>query len=408
LSTSSTVDIQGDALEDQVRTLALEGGLKIPPYPGVALKLQKIIGDGNYGMAELARVASSDAVLSATILRMANSAYYRGLARVITVSEAINRLGADELCRLALAVSLGGVAATHGPLAELRRATWRQSLGSGLCCQVLAPLRLLPPQQAFLCGLLHDFGRVVTLASLEELIPARATASLDEAEWLGIVDRLHVEVGTLVAQRWNLPELLVDVIANHHKPEIKGQPRPYVDLVNAADQVVMMLEDCPYLLGRDLLGLPGLRSRQEIDALMLYMPLIPGYISGLDETVTPGGSPGDTAVEKPPTMLDGERSEVDFPVTWARANSEVMYKARFLTAKGIAIAGLTQLYEGTVVRLRVGGSGVPIDLSGRVVLCRPEQPRGFYIEVKLFVLPGAAQAWWSEVSPGTAEPPPAA
>jgi HD-like signal output (HDOD) protein len=407
LSTSGNVIIQGEALEDQVRSLALEGGLKIPPYPGVALKLQKLIGDGNYGMAELARVASSDAVLSATILRMANSAYYRGLARVISVSEAINRLGAEELCRLALAVSLGGVAAAHGPLAELRRSTWRQALGSGLCSQVLAPLRLLPPQQAFLCGLLHDFGRVVALASLEELIPARASA-LEESEWQGIVDRLHVEVGALVAQRWNLPELLVEVIADHHKPETKGQPRPFVDLVNAADQVVTMLEDCPYLLGRDLLGVPGLRSRQEIDALMQYMPLIPGYISGLDETVTPGGGPGESVVQKTETLLESDRSEVDFVVTWARANSEVMYKARFLTAKGIAITGLTQLYEGTVVRLRVATGGVPMDLSGRVVLCRPEQPRGYYIEVKLFVLPGAAQAWWNGLAPGAAEPPPAA
>jgi HD-like signal output (HDOD) protein len=396
-----------EALEDQVRNLALQGNLKIPPYPGVALKLQKLIGDGNYGMADLSRIASSDAVLSATILRMANSAYYRGLARVISVSEAINRLGAEELCRLSLAVSLGAVAAAHGPLAELRRSTWRQALGSGLCCQVLAPMRLLPPQQGFLCGLLHDFGRVVALASLEELLPARPFSALNETEWMSIVDRLHVDLGALVAQRWNLPELLVEVIANHHKPEVKGQPRPFVDLVNAADQVVVMLEECPYLLGRDLLGLPGLRSRQEIDALMQYMPLIPGYISGLDETVTPGGAAGESAVAKPESLLGPERAPIDFPVTWARANSEVMFKARFLTPKGIAIAGHTPLYEGTVVRLRVSAGGPPLEMSGRVVMCRPESPRGFYVEVKLFVLPGPAQSWWSGAVPG-GEPPPAA
>ena len=54
----------------------------------------------------------------------------RGIAPVITVSEAITRLGAEELSRVALAVTLGSVASSHGPLAELRRSTWRQASDS--------------------------------------------------------------------------------------------------------------------------------------------------------------------------------------------------------------------------------------------------------------------------------------
>src|SRR5207248_8299867 len=106
-------------------------------------------------------------------------------------------------------------------------------------------------------------------------------------------------------------------------------------------------------------------------------------ISGLDETVTPPGSPAESAIDKPDTVLTGERAAVDFPVIWTRASSEVGYRARYLTAKGIGFEGKTPLFEGTVVRLRVGTAGAPLELSGRVVLCRPEE-RGYFIQARLF------------------------
>jgi HD-like signal output (HDOD) protein len=63
------------ALEAAVRDLTVTGAVKIPPYPAVALRLQRTVSDGNFGLSDLARMTSADAVLTATVLRMANSAY---------------------------------------------------------------------------------------------------------------------------------------------------------------------------------------------------------------------------------------------------------------------------------------------------------------------------------------------
>lgn len=396
------------SLEQQVRDSAVAGAVKIPPYPSIALRLQSIVDEGNFGLNDLARIASSDGVLSATVLRLSNSGYYRGSARLTALPDAISRIGAQELCKIALASSLGGVAGTQGPLAGLRRATWRQALGSALVCQVLSPIRKLGAQQAFLCGLLHDFGRVVAIASLEELLAAHPGSKLTEADWADIVDRLHVELGTLVGAKWNLPDLLVEVIAGHHLPPAAGTSRPFIELVCTADEVVALLEDCPYLLRRDFDRVPSLRGAAEVDALMQYIPLIPGYISGLDDLSAIGGgkAAAASAVEKPDTLLGGPRVEVDFALSWSRASGEMPFRARYITAKGIGFVGKGIMHEGSVARLRVSVDDQAIELSGRVVLCRPEGA-GNLVEVRLFALPGSAQSWWDQLAAQALEAAPA-
>jgi hypothetical protein len=306
---------------------------------------------------------------------------------------------------VALAASLGSIAGGQGPLAGLRRATWRQALGSALVCQVLAPIRRLGAQQAFLCGLLHDFGRVVALASLEEILTAQPSGTLAEGDWMGIVDRLHVELGTLVGARWNLPDLLVEVIAGHHLPPVAGNSRAFIELVCTADEVVALLEDCPYLLKRDFDRVTTLKGGQEVEALMQYIPLIPGYISGLDDMSAVVGAQARSAIEKQDTVLGAPRVEVDFPVVWTRTSGETSYRARYVTAKGLGFAGHAAMHEGSVARLRVTVDDQALDLSGRVVLCRPEGS-GNLIEVRLFALPGAAQNWWDQLAAQALEEPP--
>jgi HD-like signal output (HDOD) protein len=401
-----TPALSAEALEQQVRERAVAGTVKIPPYPSIALRLQQIVDEGNFGLNDLARIVSADAVVTATVLRLANSGFYRGTARLTALPDAISRIGAQELCKVALAASLGNTIGAQGPLAGLRRTAWRQALGSALVSQVLSPMRRLGTQQAFLCGLLHDFGRVVAIASLEEVLASHAEGKLSEEDWTGIVDRLHVELGTLVSARWNLPDLLVEVIAGHHLPPAAGTSKAFIELVCSADEVVMLLEDCPYLLRRDFERVTTLKGSSEVDALMQYIPLIPGYISGLDDLSAIAGTQAQSAVEKPDTVLGEPRFEIEFPVVWTRTGGETEFRARYVTEKGIAFVGRAAMHEGSVARLRVTIDDQALDLSGRVVLCRPEGS-GNLIEVKLFALPGAAQTWWAALVAQAFQAPPA-
>jgi hypothetical protein len=295
-----------------------------------------------------------------------------------------------------LAAALGGLVGAHGPLAGLRRSSWRQALGAALVSQVLAGNRRLGSQPAFLSGLLHDFGRVVAIAALEETLAGQRKGSLPEPDWSALVDRLHVEIGTLVGARWNLPELLVEVIAGHHQPTSSGDAAPFIELVCTADEVVALMEDCPYLLKRDFDRVTSLRGDREVQTLMQYIPLIPGYISGLEDITSVPVGHGRSAVERPETMLEGPRHEVDFPAVWVRTSGETPFRARYLTPKGIALRGSASIHEGSVTRLRVTVDEQTVDLSGRVVLCRAQGDSN-EIEIRLFALPGVAQTWWAKL-----------
>jgi len=91
-SWSAEVDLDG-AVDDLVARDAVE----VPPYPAVAMKIERLVGSGDFGLDELARLATSDQALAADVLRCANTAAFARGAPVASVPQAVARIGAGEL-----------------------------------------------------------------------------------------------------------------------------------------------------------------------------------------------------------------------------------------------------------------------------------------------------------------------
>ena len=157
-------------LETLVVDLIKRDNVNIPPYPVVAMRLQRLVGEEDFGMGDLQRVIGGDPVLAATVLRYANSAAFRGVTPTSTLESAITRIGANEVCKIAIATSIGAHAIVTGCLSSLRRRYWRIAMTSAMLCRALAYWRKSNPEEAFICGLLHDFGQVVATACFEEVI----------------------------------------------------------------------------------------------------------------------------------------------------------------------------------------------------------------------------------------------
>ncbi len=211
---------------------------RIPPYPAVAGALERLT-KRETAMSEVVSIISKDASLVAAVLRRAASAAKR-VPGVLTLETAVARIGMEELMQVVTASGFGATAMRQGPLAVLRRDVWRRSLLSAMLCKELAPRRGIDPDQAFLAGLLHDFGAVVVLACVEAMPDA---PKMPEHAWQSIVDEVHVELGMIVAARWQLPEQIADVMANHHQPaKAATANRPLVELIEIADEVIAILD----------------------------------------------------------------------------------------------------------------------------------------------------------------------
>ena len=383
-------------LETQVIDLIRRDAINVPPYPAVAMRLQRLVGSDDYGMGDLQRVIGGDPVLAATVLRYANSAAFRGVTPTSTLETAVTRIGAKEVCKIALATSIGAHAIVTGCLSTLRRRYWRLSMTSALVSRALAYPRKADAEEAFICGLLHDFGQIVATACFEEVVArSRDTRVLSEAAWDASVDRFHVELGLVTAARWNLPPIIINVISAHHTPAFGASHTELINLILTGDAIAAHLEKEPSPSIESLSTIPNLREGEAQHML----PLIPGIataVASLDET-TPGKDTGmfrvGTRVQAPATTLQGPCKPVSLKLNLLRSNGNSVYDTIYIAKDGIGFTGTNKLRENSMVRIRLDMPASPIELWAVISLCVVEgsQQR---MEAKLFAAdPSVLKEW---------------
>jgi putative nucleotidyltransferase with HDIG domain len=204
--------ITSDLVRQRVKTL--------PSMPTTVLELGKAVADDRCTVDRILGVLSKDPGLSATLLRLANSAMYARDSRVMDLRATVMRLGFETVFKLgqsaAIIRNIRGAAHLDAFL------LWQHSVAVGLVargiCGLLGQNEL--QDSAYLAGLLHDIGKLaLDHCFADEYGPVMEAVAAGEvwleAEWdvLGIT---HAEVGAMVATQWNFPEPLVQAIRHHH------------------------------------------------------------------------------------------------------------------------------------------------------------------------------------------------
>jgi len=374
------------------------GAVKVPPYPAVALALERLVKRESYGIDDLARLVSSDQVLAADALRCANSALYARGKPVTTLSQAIGRIGGKELARLAIASALGAEARRPGSLASLKRRVWLDGLASAALAQELARLRHLDPEEAFVCGLLHDFGRIIAIACLDEIAAASpACPARPLEEWLRVVDAYHVELGLVLAARWDLPQDVSDVISLHHAEDWRGAAQPrMVELVIATDDVVRRLGESIFLAPEDLGAVPLLAS-SECGIVARVLDRLPGFIASFEGGgMPPQGGPSLVAPAAPPPGQDmAGPTPVDFPVLVTVGRERREFRALGIATANLMVNGPLPLPENVLLQIEMR-SEPPIPCWATAKLSWPENG-GHTVLLQPFALNGKAHDVWKDL-----------
>jgi putative nucleotidyltransferase with HDIG domain len=213
-----------------------------PTLSDTALRVMTMAEKDDVSVAEVAAIVRRDSVLAARLLRVANSCAYRGRTEVDDVQPAVLRIGLQECTRLLSAMGLKGVyERCSPPVRERCSGLLRHSLFVGRLAAGLARLGgVCPPGPAFTAGLLHDIGRVVLCVKCDgtgaDAPPVREDDHTPTAERTAYgID--HCAIGYQFATRNALPENVVRVALNHHRPEEEHFQRPLVALVAVAERV---------------------------------------------------------------------------------------------------------------------------------------------------------------------------
>ena len=359
--------------------------IRIPPYPAVASSLDRLSRDGRASVAAVAAIVATDAALAATVLRHATAAAMRSSAPA-SLETAISRLGLDELTRVVIATTIGVAAGAAGPLAVLRRDQWRRSLLAAMFCRELAARRGITPDQAFLAGLLHDFGAIVVVACIESFGPS-ALPVLHEPVWRRLVDDLHIEFGMVAVQRWNLPEPIAEVVANHHTPHSCNRVyRPLVQLVAIVDEIIAILDDSARGSIADLADVPGLEhdERFRIGALM------PKVAEQMAKFETSGDRDAASSIAPATGALEGTWP-VDFPIAGKNA---VQHRAVALSPTALAFRSPGRLAQGWLAELMLSCAPDTITMLANVKSCEAVPGGGYLVIAQPFGLAGDDKAAW--------------
>lgn len=193
----------------------------LPPFPRVVHELLELLRNDELSIETLARVARNDPVIAGQILSVANqvrrlrlqpdlgdpfaATSLIGLNRVrqIVISAGMNRF---------VETAAGNIAFFYG-----------HSLAVAIVAQELASLHELPPEDAYIAGILHDIGQLCFHISAPELYRevlerARADGRLIEHE-VAALGSNHCLIGSLLAEHWHLPAEVLRAIATHHDRE---------------------------------------------------------------------------------------------------------------------------------------------------------------------------------------------
>jgi putative nucleotidyltransferase with HDIG domain len=214
----------------------------LPTLPRTVLQITGLVNDPKSSAKDLARVITDDQVLTVRLLKLVNSSFYGFPQRISTVTGAIVLLGFDAIRNLLLTTSVFDLFANRNRQKKQdQERFWDHSLGCAVGAKVIGNyLRHDKIEELFVSGLLHDIGKIVEMMFLpDEFSKIVAAVKRDNilmtAAENNVLGYNHAEVGKLLAEKWNLPVKLVQVIAHHHDPANAGSFTMEAAIVHLAD-----------------------------------------------------------------------------------------------------------------------------------------------------------------------------
>ena len=191
--------------------------INLPTLPRIQYKFRELIMQGAVSQ-RIADLLKKDVAISAELIRISNSAYYRGFMENKSLDHAISRLGA---------------AATEQTVAELTgrefftmktkkyrtliERVWKHSIACAYAAEITANLlKLKLAADPFSMGLLHDIGKLILLQILADMErQGQFHGGFSADKLIDTIAAHHCVFGAKLLEKWKYAESYVMCASNH-------------------------------------------------------------------------------------------------------------------------------------------------------------------------------------------------
>lgn len=218
--------------------------IKLPSFPDVVVNIRTALEDPTCSSERLAGVVRTDAVLVARLLMSANSAFHnRAGIEIVDLNLAISRLGFEVVRNTAITLAVEQIfnASQHAHLHDSIKHIWTTSLSLASMSFVIAlNSDNLNADNAYLCGLLHEVGKLYILTRASDYPGLMG----DAASLADVLEQWYASVGKSIVEAWGFTDEIANSLEiddgqiNHN-----NSPATLVDVIYAARMVLKNDDD---------------------------------------------------------------------------------------------------------------------------------------------------------------------
>ncbi len=243
-----------------LRKLTMEialGDIRLPSFPDIAARVQKVLEDPKSAPAKVAVVVRSEAALAARILRLSNSAFLNPSGEQISdLRVALTRLGVQlvRCTAVSFAIQQMQPGNCEPALKSKLHDLWREGALVAAIAYVLArETQTANPDEALLTGLMHNIGRLYITLNM----PKSGTAPSHSETWASAVRELHPQIAVSILQHWKFPPAIIAAVGhqNSREAQLPDGEHGLTDVLIAATELV-----------------PGVFDREVLPAIVATVP----------------------------------------------------------------------------------------------------------------------------------------
>ena len=251
------------AIAEQLAIAINAKKIDVPVLPDVAQRVLALSNDPDSDASQLADIIQSDPTMGGHVIRIANSAAYTPNSNLVSLQQAITRLGMIEISNIAISTSINSKLFKAPGYEQHIIQLWQHALATALWAKEIARKMRTNVEAAFLCGLLHSIGKPVILQTVADF---RMTSDMvmNEEDLSQLFNEFRVPVSQVITDEWGLPEIVAEAIIYY--TDCKTAP----SATELAATILFASEMATHMIAPESLPIESLNASAALEFINLY------------------------------------------------------------------------------------------------------------------------------------------